>query len=169
MSIFQRTDNSNRVLSWRTVLCRIRKHPGRILVSFYSRVKFFSYRCLLSLSDREPANPPRISYDLICCRARGTGGPDLNRKSIKFSCTVPTFSSSVAKTRLTAIASNRTTNTHTQKKRGGLYPSLEPLLNCTPNKKSRFLRGDLLARFPVSLEKLARQKKLTTLTVSNAR
>lgn len=65
-----------------------------------SRVKFHASQCLLPLSDREPTNP--TAYIIRPNLLSRSGGPDLNRKSIKFSSTVPTFSSGVMKTRLTA-------------------------------------------------------------------
>lgn len=84
---------------------------------------------------------PRISYDLICCRARGgRTRPQSKIDQIQFHC--PNF---FQRRHENASYYDLATYRKTLKKnRGGSHIYIfvaEPLLNCKPNKKSRLSRA----------------------------
>lgn len=81
-------------------------------------LKFFAYRCPF-VSRSEPANSPRISYDLICRVARQADRPQSKIDQIQF--LLSQLFPSIAKTRLTSITNASDRTTYARKKRGNLF------------------------------------------------
>ncbi|KAM0726506.1 hypothetical protein ACS0PU_007690 [Formica fusca] len=98
----------------------------------------------ISVGSRASEIQPRISYDLICCRARGRRTrPQSKIDQIQYHC--PNFfqqpHENASYRRRDVHAYEKEKKEKRKKERGGSYPSLEPLVNCMPNKKSRLSRA----------------------------